>query len=528
MKKHILLSFIFIASIGLISCSKSFLDEKSDSSYSPANSFKNVAGLEAGIAGLQTSVREQYTMQVTQSLLCIFQVGTDVAISGGEGGESIPYHNYAILGSQDAAAISYWTWAYKVITNTNQILRGAADPSAVLTDAQRKLYTAEARFYRAYAYNFLVTLWGEVPLLDRPYDMPKTDFTRASVADLNKFINDDLLYATANLPAIDQVSKPGRISKEAAQQLFAEVYLRQDKNDLAEAQCQAIITGNKFSLVNTRYGVKKSEPGDPFADMFIYGNQRRRQGNTEAIWVQELEYNIAGGSSSLDQHRRVWVPFYSNVSGMLVCDSLGGRGIGRLRLSPWVIKSLYTGTGADMRNSKYNLHRDFYYNDPSKTALFGKKVIPTPTDTLFSIVPYTTKWNHFIPTDPTGSGAYKDLIMMRLGETYLLLAEAQFKQNRPGDAAISINKLRTRANAAQVVAADITLDFLLDERVRELIGEENRRMTLVRTGTLLSRVQRLNSKENTTIKPHNVLLPIPQTEIDLNKDAKLGQNIGYN
>lgn len=528
MKKHILLSFIFIASVGLTSCSKSFLDEKSDSSYSPVNSFKNVAGLEAGIAGLQASVREQYTMQALQSLLCVFQVGTDVAISGGEGGESIPYHNYSILGSQDAASVFYWTWAYRVVTNANQIIRGASDPTATLTDAQRKLYTAEARFFRAYAYNFLVTLWGEVPLLDRPYDEPKTDFTRASVADLNKFINDDLLYATVNLPAIDQVSKPGRISKEAASQLFAEVYLRQGKNDLAEAQCNAVIAAN-FKLVDARYGVKKAEAGDPFADMFIYGNQRRRQGNTEAIWVQELEFNIPGGSSSLDQHRRVWVPFYSNVSGMLVADSLGGRGIGRLRLSPWVIKSAYTGSGPnDIRNSKYNLRRDFYYNDPSKTALFGKKVVPTPTDTLFSIVPYTTKWNHFIPTDPTGSGAYKDLIMMRLGETYLLLAEAQFKQNNPGGAATSINKLRTRANAAQVTAADITLDFILDERVRELIGEENRRMTLVRTGTLLDRVKRLNIKENTTIQPYNVLLPIPQTEIDLNKDAKLGQNTGYN
>ncbi|MNX92452.1 SusD family protein [compost metagenome] len=180
-----------------------------------------------------------------------------------------------------------------------------------------------------------------------------------------------------------------------------------------------------------------------------------------------------------------------------------------------------------MRNSKYNLRRDFYYNDPSKPLLVGKKVIIPNADTLFHLVPYTTKWNHFIPTDPTGTGSYKDLIMMRLGETYLLLAEAQLKQNNPGGAAISINKLRTRANAAQVSAADITLDFILDERARELIGEENRRMTLVRTGTLLDRVQRLNFKENTTIKPHNVLLPIPQTEIDLNKDAPLGQNLGY-
>ncbi|MDB5023268.1 MAG: SusD family protein, partial [Mucilaginibacter sp.] len=59
------------------------------------------------------------------------------------------------------------------------------------------------------------------------------------------------------------------------------------------------------------------------------------------------------------------------------------------------------------------------------------------------------------------------------------------------------------------------------------IGEENRRMTLVRTGTLLERVKRLNFMENTTIQPYNSLLPIPQTEINLNKDATLTQNPGY-
>jgi len=52
-------------------------------------------------------------------------------------------------------------------------------------------------------------------------------------------------------------------------------------------------------------------------------------------------------------------------------------------------------------------------------------------------------------------------------------------------------------------------------------------MTLVRTGTLVDRVKRLNPKENATIQPHNLLLPIPQSEIDLNKDAKLEQNTGY-
>jgi hypothetical protein len=78
-----------------------------------------------------------------------------------------------------------------------------------------------------------------------------------------------------------------------------------------------------------------------------------------------------------------------------------------------------------------------------------------------------------------------------------------------------------------VTASDITMDFILDERARELIGEENRRMTLVRTGTLLQRVKKLNIIENTTIQPYNSLLPIPQSEIDLNNQAVLTQNPGY-
>jgi hypothetical protein len=524
MKKLIYLILIFPMLAGFLSCKKSFLDEKSDSAYSPLTTFKNVAGLEAGIAGLQASVREQYTMQATQSLLAVFQVGTDVALNGLDAGEAAPFENYALLNSESPAVLNYWNWSYKVINNANLIIKGASDSTAVLTLAQRAVFLGEARFYRAYAYNFLVTLWGQVPLIDQPLDAPKTDFTRASLESLNNLINDDLLYATTNLPNIDAVSKPGRISKEAAQQLLAEAYLRQGKNDLAETQCLNIITGRKFAIVNARFGIKKTLPGDAFSDMFIVGNQRRRQGNTEAIWVQEMEYNIPGGSSSLDQHRRVWVPYYSNVPGMLVADSLGGRGIGRLRLSPWVINGLYKGT--DMRNSVYNIKRNFYYND-SRNAKFGQKVIPLPADTLYKIVPYTTKWNHYLEADPTGNGAYKDLIMMRLGETYLLLAEAQLKQSKTGDAAITINVLRTRANAAQVLASDMTMDFILDERVRELVGEENRRMTLARTGTLVARLKKLNFIQTSTVQPFHQLLPIPQSEIDLNKDAVLTQNLGY-
>jgi hypothetical protein len=77
----------------------------------------------------------------------------------------------------------------------------------------------------------------------------------------------------------------------------------------------------------------------------------------------------------------------------------------------------------------------------------------------------------------------------------------------------------------------MTLDFILDERVRELIGEENRRMTLMRTKTLVDRATRLNSNSAvnrmTGVSNTHLLMPIPLNEIQLNKDAVLAQNPGY-
>lgn len=105
---------------------------------------------------------------------------------------------------------------------------------------------------------------------------------------------------------------------------------------------------------------------------------------------------------------------------MKVADSLGGRGIGRIRLNNWVNYSLYPK--GDMRNLEFNIKRSFFYNDPVQPATYGKKVTGlVGSDTVFRITPYTTKWNHYIATDEFGYATIKDFIMMRLGETYLLL-----------------------------------------------------------------------------------------------------------
>jgi hypothetical protein len=526
-------SLLFLAGA---SCKKTFLNEKVYSAYAP-ETLKDSLGFEAAIVGLSNHLSTFFSYSDNQGWPDVWQVGTDIAFATQAQGIEVPYYNYNTLGSADLGASTTWTWAYKMINNSNIIIAGVEDPSLKgLAQASKNSFNAEAKFYRAYAYNMLATCFGKVPVVTKPLTGPKTDFVRASLDTVNALIAADLLYSAANLPDIDNVKSNAkgkmysRPNKAMAQQLLAEAYLRMGKNDLAEAQCTAIIGSNKFSLIKSRYGIKAAQPGDAFSDMFWYGNERRGQGNTEAIWVMEQENpaGVTGGITNSPQQRRNWGAAYYQIAGMVICDSLGGRGISRLRLSNWVLYGLYSA--GDMRNSPWNIRRQYYYNDPAN-ANFGKPVPYTGPDTVFKICPHTTKWFQYDPNDVFGFAMIKDFILMRLGETYLLLAEAQFKQGKLPEAAATLTTLRARSNASAVTAPQVTLDFILDERVRELVGEENRRMTLMRTGTLVTRTLALNSgsvlNPVTGLTNTNLLMPIPQSEIDLNKDAKLEQNTGY-
>ncbi|MDR1221459.1 MAG: RagB/SusD family nutrient uptake outer membrane protein, partial [Tannerella sp.] len=478
-----------------------------------------------------------------------------------------PFYQYADLNSENGGVSYLWQKCYEFINNANLIIAAVGDDN--------KPANAEARFFRAYAYNTLVTLWGDVPLIDKPVTVPTFDFTRQPVADVDKLIDEDLQYSIANLPDVDATAKPSRTNKDMARQLAAEAYLRMGMSDnsyfaKAEQCATAIIDGGKYRLVEERYGKFTGEGGDAYRDMFRFGNQRRSQGNTEGIWVFEMEYNneVTGGTVDNPQHRRVWQPALHKNDGYNNCDSLGGRGNGRLRLSNFMKYTAWSGLEGDIRNSNYNIRRTVYYNKPDFeqtigvdakgfrvaldspdkvqeiTVKTGDRIVSYAADSLEVLYPYTTKWGGYDPTDDFGYAIVKDWPIMRFGETYLLRAEARFRQNKNADAAADINKLRDRAfkatraaagNASlgSVSASDITIDFILDERARELIGEENRRMTLVRTGKLADRVP-MNGDVSPAGKvitgfdaAKHILLPIPLSEIQLNKDAELKQNPEY-
>lgn len=565
---------IIIAAIALslfsLSCSDDYLTENP---YSfDRTGLTDPTTVEAELVGLHHIFAELWGYSGRQGFLSCWQIGTDVCSAGATEGVENPFYQYADLNSENGGVSYLWQRCYQFINNANLIIAAVGE--------ENKPANAEARFFRAYAYNTLVTLWGDVPLLDKPVTVPTFNFTRQAVADVDKLIDEDLQYGIANLPDVDAAAKPSRINKDMARQLAAEAYLRMGMRDnrfyaKAEQSASEIIGGEKYKLVEERYGKFTGEGGDAYRDMFRFGNQRRSQGNTEGIWIFEMEYNnrVTGGTIDSPQHRRVWQPALHKSDGYTNCDSLGGRGNGRLRLSNFMKYTVWRGLEGDIRNSNFNIRRIVYYNTPDfeqvigldargfrvaaddtinkvreVTVRTGDRIIPYAADSLEVLYPYCTKWGGYDPTDDFGYAIVKDWSVMRLGETYLLRAEARFRQNNTPGAADDINTLRDRAfkasraasgNASlgRVNASEITIDFILDERARELIGEENRRMTLVRTGKLADRVPMNGdaspgAPDNKIITgfdaSKHILLPIPLSEIQLNKDAELKQNPGYN
>ena len=554
--RNIIYSALAVSALALTSCSDSYLDEKMYSSYGT-----DVTDVEAKVIGLHFKYADLWGWSDQQGFAGCWQDGTDVGAPGDTQGVEVPFFQYGSLNAENGGVNKLWTSLYSIINSANIIINTeGVDPAA----------KGEAEFFRAYAYNMLVTLWGPVPLITESKAEPRTDFTRNAVSEVDAVITADLNDAMANLPEVGKTKTQNRINKDCARILAGEAFNRMGKYSEAEAAVTATINSGNYQLISERYGKFLSDAGDYYSDMFRWGNQRRSQGNKEGIWVFQMEYerDVTGGTINAPQQRRNWVAAVHKLTDFMQnADSLGGRGNGRLRLSNYVKYGIWEE--GDIRNSNHNIRRILYCNKPNInkeisvldgfrvsddtpgatkiTIKTGDRIYWTVGDTLAVMYPHPTKWGGYDTTDDFGWSLVKDWPLMRLADAYLLRAEARIQQNNQAGAAEDINVLRDRAfktfraesgnaEAGKVTSAQMTMDFLLDERIRELVGEENRRYTLCRTGKLAERVKMMMDKwaESTPSKAisgfdasKHTLLPIPLSEIQLNKDADLQQNPGY-
>ncbi|MFC5412479.1 RagB/SusD family nutrient uptake outer membrane protein [Larkinella bovis] len=522
------------------SCQDDILNEKPIANLSAVGVLVNPNGFDTYLIGLHEAAREELAMDDNVYFGTNFS-GTDIGSDAGI--EHIGFKNYqTYLTPVSTEARMIWDWAYsKMILRANTVITYANKPELQKiwdNDAQKNAVIAEARFFRGYTYNLLANLYGGVPIVDTIYASPKSDFVRATRQQVYQFAKADLEFAARWLP--DQVAalKEGRIVKGAAQHLLTELYISLKEYDKAIETSTSLISSGRYKLMTERFGSGKDQPGDVFSDLFLDGNQNRSSGNLETIYVWQFEsLTPGGGGTSGGNHTlRNWGPFLTKITdpegkAIVVSDSLG-RGVGRVRGSTYFLYTIWKDNATnDIRNSSHNIRRTFYYNN-SGSSYFRKPVEPKTAldDTMRNIYPYPRKiegkpWNNNNASGRTG----KDVIVYRLAETYLLRAEAYLLKGDPAKAAEDINTVRLRAKAKPVASSTVTLDYILDERARELITEEPRRRTLIRMGKLVERVRKYNLLDisRTTIQDYHEFFPIPQTAIDANFTKELVQNPGY-
>lgn len=529
--------FIFIV-LTFFACKDDYLQEDPLSNLSADKVLTTPAGFQMYLTGLYDAAREEMSMGDNTYFALNF-AATDIGADAGV--EYIGLRNYETnITPTNNNLRTLWNWAYtSMILRANTIIVYAQNEQQQdiwAIEKEKNQVIAEAKFFRAYTYNLLANSFGAVPIVDTIYNIPRNDYAKANKKEILEFSKTDLEFAIQWLPSVRE-SMDGRITKGAAQHLLVEVNLGLEQNQEAVDVASELISSGDYQIMKERFGSKVNQPGDVFSDLFLDGNHNRSSGNLESIYIWQFENFIQGGGSSLNGNVQIrnWAPFLSKIKdpdgvAMLVVDSLG-RGVGRVRGTNYFLYEIWEDYTDDMRNSIYNMRRKFYYNNPASKH-FNNLIEPKADydDTMRNIYPYSRKiegtpWEN----DPTSGRTAKDVTVYRLADTYLLRAEAYLKLGELGLAADDINVIRSRANVPSIGAENVTIDFILDERARELTVEEPRRRTLVRMGKLVERVRKYNLLEETkkSIQDHHLYFPIPQSVIDANYGNEIPQNIGY-
>ena len=516
------------------------LNENPVSKLTPAF-FNTAQGFQAGLDAAYAGNRFIWG---NESFATLTIPGTDEFTSGVDGNNDI--NKYANNYTPSNGFLSgVWNPVYTFINTCNGLIDNASAVEGMDGEAVKEM-TAEAKFLRANYYFILVQLWGDVTLNVHFQDKASTAASRQSVDKVYEQIILDLNDAIKDLPPGPASSGvlPGKATAAAARHLLAKVYLTRGYSVAKQADDFSNALATAQSLLSQHAELGMGLLPD-FGDVYKPGNEQ----NQEVLWsvqhTSNTAYNSNGGSTD-NSLCYFFLMKYDQQPG--VSRSIKyGRPFSRFMPTHWLTDTCFKERINDQRYEKtfqtvWLANNDATIpKDGSGTPKFevGDTAVYLPgyevsdeqiNAARYELVPprkYTTviypsliKYDD--PNRPdVNAASVRPVIVYRLAGTYLIAAEAAFQLGKRQEAADYINVVRKRAAfpdgnpAAMVVtAADMTLDFILDERSRELCGENMRWLDLVRTHKLVERVRLHNPDAAPNIEDFEALRPIPQSLID--------------
>ncbi len=420
--------------------------------------------------------------------------------------------NTQLWGSSNSFLGQMYYRLYFQISMVNEFLRETSDAKLAARGqtslaATIKTYRAEARFLRALAYWHGIDLFGDIPLVTENDAIGKTAPAQAKRADVYAYIVSELNAARADLPAAG-AQEYGRADQGALAMLLAKVYLN--------AQ---VYTGT------ARWTEARTEAEKVIAGPYRLDANFRRIFSADNNTSPEMIFPIPEDGKKTQNYGSTTFLTHASVGNQMDASAYGlDGGWWGLRIKPEVT-ALFPSGGGPASVDKRSAH---FFTAGQSTN------IDNMTDFTNGIA--APKFTNKTSTGQPGSDpgfADTDYPMFRLADAYLIYAEAVTRGGggTRAQALDYINQLRDRAYGntnGRITDAQMTTDFLLDERGRELLWEGTRRTDLIRYGKFTTAgiwAWKGNVKAGKLTEAFRNLYPLPASEIIANPNLK--QNTGY-
>lgn len=459
----------------------------------------DISGIDGGTSNY---IRQYFQLQ---------ELPTDEAVIAWGDGSLPDLHSMTWSASNEFIAALYYRIYYQVGL-ANEFIRETTDEKLASRNItgnnaeEAKMFRNEARFMRALSYSHAIDLFGNGPFATEANEVGTTPPQRIDRQGLFNYVESELKDLETVLKD-PRTNEYGRADKAAVWMLLAKLYLNAEVYTGQPRYSDARIYSEK--VINAGYSLKAN-----YGELFLADNNLDNNETIFSVNYDGTHTRTFGGTTYI---------IHASTGGSMNPANFGiNSGWGGLR-STKNIAALFPATDGSV-DKRGNFHTDGQNLEINNVATF--------TDGYPIIKFKNLKRNGQSGSDVAGDFVDTDFPLFRLAEAYLIYAEAVLRGGGGNNAtAIQyVNLLRQRAygNTSGNVTS-IDLDFILDERARELSWEAVRRTDLIRFGKFTSGSYlwpfKGGVKDGKAVEEYRKLYPIPAS--DLNANPNLVQNPGY-
>lgn len=527
--KRVIISLLTFVTV-FVSCTD-LLKEENKTQYSQDYIFTSEQGLDLAVSALYALHRNYLGDDPESNTTWAVERGTDIVMTNGGTGNFYGIYDPNYLKPSASQVSRMWSRMYQIIGRCNEII--SYGEKMEQTDNLKRIL-AEAKAFRAQSYFLLFRTYDRIWLNTEPVTYQNVNDAReyrpAAPNQVYELLYSDLNYAIENLDWLGTMT--GRFNQAAARAILAKVALWKKDWKTALDQADAFETQSYYSLL--------SSPKDVFDGSNL--------NHSEALLVQQWSEN-PGGNLDLKtpkghQYSTLFIPKSRSIIGGTNEESCSvenwGYTYGRCLPNPYLL-SLYNKT-KDKRYNDWFIHR--YKNTSNKEVPYGSVMVKPgeyfPTTKNGAVdkdnLPGCTKHGDVTTRELFSSRGFKDIILYRLADVYIMGAEAALRLGDQQKAKYYFNKTWTRAGNSQFTGT-LKMQNIIDEEAREMCFENDRWYFLKRLGLLIENVRKnagheglpetVKGRVNLPANPHFVRWPIPEEEI-INMGAEnFPQNIGY-